>query len=93
VQQLRPTPPTVPTAATVAPPNPAADQSLAEMAQRLEAALRRPMAQKVVAAETPRITATLDVKAITPKGAAPAKPQPGNLEQEMASLLSKPGKT
>ena len=93
VQQLRPTPPTVPAAATVAPPNPAADQSLAEMAQRLEAALRRPMAQKVVAAETPRVTATLDVKAVTPKGAAPAKTQSGNLEQEMASLLSKPGKT
>ena len=36
---------------------PAADQSLAEMAQRLEAALRRPMAQKVVA-ETARVTAT-----------------------------------
>jgi flagellar biogenesis protein FliO len=93
VQQLRPTPPTLPTAATVAPPNQAADQSLAEMAQRLEAALRRPMAQKLVAAETPRITATLDVKAATPKGPAPAKTQSGNLEQEMASLLSKPGKT
>jgi flagellar protein FliO/FliZ len=83
---------------------PAADQSLAEMAQRLEAALRRPMAQKIVA-ETQRVTATLDVragqpKAVTPpraeRSAAPAvKPptQQGNLEQEMASLLSRPGKT
>jgi len=92
VQQSRPTPPTPPAAATVAPPNPAADQSLAEMAQRLEAALRRPMAQKVVT-ETQRVTATVDVKAVTPKGPAPAKTQSGNLEQEMASLLSKPGKT
>ena len=75
--------------------NPAVDQSLAEMAQRLEAALRRPMAQKVVT-ETQRVTATVDVKAGTPKGAASAdrpKTQSGNLEQEMASLLSKPGKT
>ena len=78
----------------------APDQSLAEMAQRLEAALRRPMAQRVVA-ETPRVTATLDVKAAPAKAAAaqerssnaqPSKPQ-NNLEQEMASLLSKPGKT
>ena len=54
-------------AAALAPPptslaacqhsRPAADQSLAEMAQRLEAALRRPTAQKVVA-ETQRVTAT-----------------------------------
>jgi flagellar biogenesis protein FliO len=92
VQPLRPTAPTLPTAATVAPPNPAADQSLAEMAQRLEAALRRPTAQKIVT-ETQRVTATVDVKAVAPKGPAPAKPQSGNLEQEMASLLSKPGKT
>ena len=61
------------------------------MAQRLEAALRRPMAGKVVT-ETQRVTATVDVKAVAPKGAAPAKTQSGNLEQEMASLLSRPGK-
>ena len=83
--------------AGTAQPSPAADQSLAEMAQRLEAALRRPMAQKVVA-ETARVTATVEVKAGTPKaavqprGAPPRSPQ-GNLEQEMASLLSRPGKT
>jgi hypothetical protein len=87
-----------------APPSVAADQSLAEMAQRLEAALRRPMAQKIVT-ETARVTATVDVKAGAPKAAVqpraaagsavtPAKPQTqGNLEQEMASLLSRPGKT
>ena len=56
-----------------------------------------PTAQKVVA-ETARVTATVDVKAGTPKaavqprGAPPRSPQ-GNLEQEMASLLSRPGKT
>lgn len=77
----------------------AADQSLAEMAQRLEAALRRPMAQKVVT-ETQRVTATVEVKAgppkapVQPRGGAQPKAQPqGNLEQEMASLLSRPGKT
>ena len=84
-------------AASTAQPSPAADQSLAEMAQRLEAALRRPMAQKVVA-ETARVTATVDVKAGTPKAAvqprgAPHRLPQGNLEQEMASLLSRPGKT
>jgi flagellar biogenesis protein FliO len=83
-------------AASTAQPSPAADQSLAEMAQRLEAALRRPTAQKVVA-ETARVTATVEVKAGTPKAAvqprgAPPRSQ-GNLEQEMASLLSRPGKT
>jgi flagellar biogenesis protein FliO len=83
--------------AATAQPAPAADQSLAEMAQRLEAALRRPMAQKVVA-ETARVTATVEVKAGTPKAAvqprgAPARLPQGNLEQEMASLLSRPGKT
>jgi flagellar protein FliO/FliZ len=83
--------------AGTAQPSQAADQSLAEMAQRLEAALRRPMAQKVVA-ETARVTATVEVRAGTPKaavqprGAPPRLPQ-GNLEQEMASLLSRPGKT
>jgi len=83
--------------AGAAQPSQAADQSLAEMAQRLEAALRRPMAQKVVA-ETARVTATVEVKAGTPKAAAQPRSAPprlpqGNLEQEMASLLSRPGKT
>ena len=79
-------------------PSAAADQSLAEMAQRLEAALRRPMAQKIVG-EGQRVTATVEIKAAAPKAAAAqprvsAQPkQQGNLEQEMASLLSRPGKT
>jgi hypothetical protein len=58
-----------------AQPSPAADQSLAEMAQRLEAALRRPTAQKVVA-ETARVTATVDVKAGTPKAAVQPRAAP-----------------
>jgi flagellar biogenesis protein FliO len=93
VQPLRAAPAPQPASAPQA--SPAMDQSLAEMAQRLEAALRRPGGGKVVT-ETQRVTATLDVKAIAPKGSAQPKPQPsppsGNLEQEMASLLSRPGK-
>jgi flagellar protein FliO/FliZ len=83
---------------------PAPDQSLAEMAQRLEAALRRPAAQKVVAeAATARVAVGTDVKAparqsrvvvaAQTKGGAQPAAQPNNLEQEMASLLNKPGKT
>lgn len=85
------------------------DHSLAEMAQRLEAALRRPTAQKIVT-EGNRVTTIVEVKA-APKAAAAAQPKarpqpaaqaqpqtqtpppPSSLEQEMASLLSRPGKT
>jgi flagellar biogenesis protein FliO len=94
-----------PVATTSVPlPSPGAEQSLAEMAQRLEAALRRPSAQKIVA-EGQRVTATVEVKSVNqqqkpaqpPAPAAATRPnapaKPGNLEQEMASLLGKPGKT
>jgi flagellar biogenesis protein FliO len=96
VQPHRPTPPAQAAAVFAPQTSPAVDQSLAEMAQRLEAALRRPAAHKVVA-ETQRVTATVEVKAGMPKGAGlqrtAAQPKPqGNLEQEMASLLSRPGK-
>jgi hypothetical protein len=101
----------------VAPPEPAPmpaasapqagaapDQSLAEMAQRLEAALRRPAAQRVVAeAAAARVAVAPDVKApvrqprvvvaAQPKSSAQPATQPNDLEQEMASLLNKPGKT
>jgi flagellar biogenesis protein FliO len=90
VQPLRAAP-NLPAAASLPQPTQAVDQSLAEMAQRLEAALRRPVAGKVVA-ETQRVTATVDVKAAAPRGGEQQKPQSGNLEQEMASLLSRPGK-
>jgi flagellar protein FliO/FliZ len=95
-----PAPPPAPAAA--APQAPGPDQSLAEMAQRLEAALRRP---KPVAAAAPAVAPAVEVKAparpprvvvAAPKGgaqpAAAVQPQ-NNLEQEMASLLNKPGKT
>jgi len=84
-----------------APPTvPAADHSLAEMAHRLEAALRRPTAQKVAAegggartAVTPEARLARDSNVAAAPSKAGAKPQPNNLEQEMASLLSQPGKT
>jgi hypothetical protein len=90
--------------ATAPQAGPAPDQSLAEMAQRLEAALRRPAAQKVVAeAAAARGAVATDIKApirqprvvvaAQPKGSAQPAAQPNNLEQEMASLLNKPGKT
>jgi flagellar protein FliO/FliZ len=75
-----------------APPPPLpqnADQNLAEMAQRLEAALRRPAsspeAAPPVAPEPPPVRA-----ARTEPQAAPAKSSFENLEDEMASLLGRP---
>jgi len=84
----------------VAPPPPAppppvpptqssADQNLAEMAQRLEAALRRPASEPVappVAPEPP------PVRPARTEAPAPAPQKSGfeNLEDEMASLLGRP---
>ena len=81
----------------VAPPPPpamsAADQNLAEMAQRLEAALRRPAGDTVappVAPEPPSARARSE-PSIAPPVAGPS-PKSGfeNLEDEMASLLGRP---
>jgi flagellar biogenesis protein FliO len=91
---------------------PVGDHSLAEMAQRLEAALRRPASTQRVAADggaRTTVTAAADPKPATtlreskitmiqPKSSAQPKPQPApqpsaDLEQEMATLLSRPGKT
>jgi flagellar protein FliO/FliZ len=88
-----------------APPPPApamssADQNLAEMAQRLEAALRRPMGDAAeprvgappVAPEPPASrTAPRNEPSLAPPVAA-ASPKSGfeNLEDEMASLLGRP---
>ncbi|SDR86447.1 flagellar biosynthetic protein FliO [Bradyrhizobium canariense] len=89
----------VPTPAT--PPLSAADQNLAEMAQRLEAALRRPGGetgeQRVgappVAPEPPanRPAPPRSEPSTAPPAAAPS-PKTGfeNLEDEMASLLGRP---
>jgi flagellar protein FliO/FliZ len=77
------------------PPQPAtnADQNLAEMAQRLEAALRRPAAPAnetmapPVAPEPPPARPSRTEPAAPP---APAKSSFENLEDEMASLLGRP---
>ena len=104
-------------------PAPGSDQNLAAMANRLEAALRRPMPQapaakpaadgaaRAVAAEPKRAEAAKPAARTDAKvAAAPAKAAPApakaataaaaparshyqNLEQEMASLLGRPGKT
>jgi flagellar protein FliO/FliZ len=101
VETPAPPPAPAPVPAPAAPQAAGPDQSLAEMAQRLEAALRRP---KPVAAAAPPAPPAAEVKApvrqprvvVAPKGgaqpAAAVQPQ-NNLEQEMASLLNKPGKT
>jgi hypothetical protein len=75
------------------------DQNLADMAQRLEAALRRPGGPLATPAAAPAPA----VKPVAEKPVAPApekKPAPkpdnvfGSLEEEMASLLGRPpGKT
>jgi hypothetical protein len=100
-------------AASAAQATPAGDHNLAEMAQRLEAALRRPGTTQravaeggaaraaVAAAAEPKPAAAVresKVTMIQPKSSAQPKPQPApqpsaDLEQEMANLLSRPGKT
>ncbi|WP_316230678.1 flagellar biosynthetic protein FliO [Bradyrhizobium sp. SZCCHNR1051] len=88
IAQMPPPPPPPP----VAPPPAAADQSaeanLAEMAQRLEAALRRPSADPSAGpASGPRAAARSEP---APAQAAPVKTSFENLEDEMASLLGRP---
>src|SRR5205823_8758892 len=92
---VRETPARAPERAAAPPPPPApapssADQNLAEMAQRLEAALRRPteLVAPPVAPETPPArTSRNEPPAPTP---APQKSGFENLEDEMASLLGRP---
>ena len=96
--------PPVRVAERAAPPSPppqpvpaisSADQNLAEMAQRLEAALRRPAADPVgappVAPEPPQVRSPPRPEPTAPPVAAPP-PKTGfeNLEDEMASLLGRP---
>ena len=82
-----------------APPVSSADQSLAEMAQRLEAALRRPATETAppVAPEPPAAAApapparpSRSEPAPAPAKSAPEKSTFENLEDEMASLLGRP---
>jgi hypothetical protein len=78
------------------PPAPAtssADQNLAEMAQRLEAALRRPTGEAVapsVAPESPASRAAPRSEPVPPPVPPPPKSGFENLEDEMASLLGRP---
>jgi len=84
----------------------AADQNLAEMAQRLEAALRRP-GTRIEATETRTVSVNSSERIGAPpvapeapapraasldaaEGAEPARPAFENLEDEMASLLGRP---
>lgn len=99
-----PPPPPVPQAPPVPPPAPAAaapssaEQNLAEMAQRLEAALRRPAGETVappVAPEPPAPPPRAARSEPPVPPAPPAKPAAEktsfeNLEDEMASLLGRP---
>ena len=97
-----PPPPPIPSIAAAPPPAAslsAADQNLAEMAQRLEAALRRPVESSEprigappVAPEPPpsRPAPRVEPPASPPAAAAPAKSGFENLEDEMASLLGRP---
>ena len=89
-----PPPPAPPPAPPAAPPAQSAEANLAEMAQRLEAALRRPSAEQPPAATPPSEPPPLRPAA---RAEPPAQgPAPGpktsfeNLEDEMASLLGRP---
>ena len=88
-------PPPPPPAPAAAPSMASADQNLAEMAQRLEAALRRPgggdAVAPPVAPEPPAARAApRSEPAAPPPTPAPAKSGFDNLEDEMASLLGRP---
>jgi hypothetical protein len=83
-----PPPPPPPPAA---PPQSSADQNLAEMAQRLEAALRRPADAPVAPPVAPESPPARPSRSETPAPApAPQKSGFENLEDEMASLLGRP---
>lgn len=90
-------PPVPPPAASAAPSS--AEQNLAEMAQRLEAALRRPGGETIAPPVAPDPPAppprTTRAEPPSPPPAPPARPAPEktsfeNLEDEMASLLGRP---
>jgi hypothetical protein len=90
-REARPVPPPSP---PPVPPMSSADQNLAEMAQRLEAALRRPGGEAVAPPVAPEPPAARPAPRSEQPPAAPAGPAPksgfDNLEDEMASLLGRP---
>jgi hypothetical protein len=72
-------------------PQSSADQNLAEMAQRLEAALRRPAGEPAAPPVAPEPPPARPARSETPPPApAPTKSGFENLEDEMASLLGRP---
>ncbi len=74
-----------------APPPSNADQNLAEMAQRLEAALRRPADAPMAPPVAPEPPSARPARSEAPPPApAPQKSGFENLEDEMASLLGRP---
>ena len=84
-------PPPIPQTPPQTPPQSTADQNLAEMAQRLEAALRRPAGETAAPPVAPETPAARPPRSETP--AEPPAPQKSgfeNLEDEMASLLGRP---
>ncbi len=93
---LRPAPEPKRAAPPVEPPQlpPGADQNLAEMAHRLEAALRGPNEpRREPAAESEPKSSMPELKATrTEPKPSQVKPAYDSLEQEMASLLGRPGK-
>lgn len=101
-ERAAPPPPPIPQAAPPAPAPAAtpssAEQNLAEMAQRLEAALRRPAGETVAPPVAPEPPAAPPRAARSEPPAPPAPPaKPAtektsfeNLEDEMASLLGRP---
>ena len=89
-----PMPPPMPTSApSMSSSMSSADQNLAEMAQRLEAALRRPGGDAVAPPVAPEPPAARAMPRSEPPP-SPAAPGPksgfDNLEDEMASLLGRP---
>jgi hypothetical protein len=102
VERAAVVPPPPPAAPPAPAPTQSADQNLAEMAQRLEAALRRPVAGAPTADTAPPVAPEPPVRdrsaarseppsAPAPGApAAPAKTSFENLEDEMASLLGRP---
>jgi len=90
-----PPPPPPPPPAPPPSNNANADQNLAEMAQRLEAALRRPSAEPMAPPAAPEPAPTrVAMRSEPPLAPAPPAPPPKssfeNLEDEMASLLGRP---
>jgi flagellar protein FliO/FliZ len=81
----------VPPPPAAPPSNASADQNLAEMAQRLEAALRRPAAEPLTPPAAPEpVPPRVAMRSEPPPAPPPPKSSFENLEDEMASLLGRP---